>query len=83
MTEDDEDMTHDVPALQADPDGCPVMVGMAHNATQDVLVCNRPMPCWMHPTGENTAAEKLGPGPWCPDCRLDHETFHTPDGSSP
>lgn len=34
--------------LHSDPDACRVVVGMAHNATQDVLVCNRPLPCSRH-----------------------------------
>ena len=40
-----------VPAdsLHADRDGCPVVVGMAHNFTQDILVCNKPLPCPDHP----------------------------------
>jgi hypothetical protein len=39
---------YDIPVLHADSDGCPVVVGMARTATQDVLVCNRPMPCVLH-----------------------------------
>ena len=35
--------------LHASPDGCPVVVGAARNATQDILVCNRPAPCPDHP----------------------------------
>lgn len=51
-------MTHDCPDIQADPDGCGVVVGMARNATQDVLVCNRPMPCPLHaPSNDGSDAD--------------------------
>jgi hypothetical protein len=42
-------MVTDCYALNAEPDGCHVVVGMARNATQDVLVCNRLLPCPLHP----------------------------------
>lgn len=40
---------YDVSSREADPDRCPVVTGMATNFFQDILVCNRPMPCAKHP----------------------------------
>jgi hypothetical protein len=50
-----------IPTLHADPDSCPVVVGMADNATQDVLVCGQPVPCEEHDVPWALSGHRLVP----------------------